>query len=314
MATTMARDEPAAPMVAAGGWQASGGQTTFVVVARDYYQTLGVDRAATDDAIKRAYRKLARELHPDVTGDDPRATERFKAVTEAYEVLSDPQRRRSYDMFGTRDAPPPAGPGFPPLDLDGLLDKVFPGRRRTPRPEPGRDVEKTLKISFAESYLGVTRPLGDGLKVVVPAGIDDGARLRLKGKGEHGVHDGPDGDLYVVVLVDDDPRFRREGLDLHVDVPVPLSTVLLGGTVAIPLPALAGAAADVLTLTVPAATQGGQVFRLRGRGFARPGNRGSERGDLLATLQVRIPRVDDEERAGVEALLRRLEGAKERER
>jgi curved DNA-binding protein len=280
-------------------------------VARDHYRTLGVGRSATEADIKRAYRKLARELHPDVTGDDARATERFKAVTEAYEVLSDPQRRRSYDLFGTRDAPPPPGPGFPPIDLDSLLEQVFPGRKRKPRPEPGRDVERELTITLAESWGGVTRPLGESLKVVVPAGIDDGARLRLKGKGEPGNHGGPDGDLYVVVRVTDDARFRREGNDLLVDVVVPLSTALLGGTATIALPTAPGVEGTAVTLTIPAATQGGQVFRLRGKGFPRATSAGAAttttRGDLLVTLQVRVPRVGDADRGDVEALLRRLE-------
>jgi curved DNA-binding protein len=274
----------------------------LVDVARDYYRQLGLARGASDADIKRAYRKLARELHPDVTGDDPSATERFKAITEAYEVLSDPQRRRSYDLFGSRDSPPPGGPGGPPLDFDGLLDQLFPGRRQKKRPEPGTDTERSLRISFVESYAGVTRALDETLKVVVPAGMDDGARLRVRGKGSRGAHGGPDGDLYVVVHVDAHPTFRRDDVDLLVDVVVPLSTVLLGGSVEIPLP---GASAGV-KMTVPAGTQGGQVFRLRGKGFPRtPG--ADVRGDLLTTVQVRIPRVDDNDRAEVIAMLGRLE-------
>jgi len=270
-------------------------------VARDYYRQLGVPREASDADIKRAYRKLARELHPDVTGDDPRATEQFKAITEAYEVLSDPQRRRSYDLFGTRDAPPPGGAGVPPLDLDGVLDQLFPGRKKRKRPEPGTDAERSLRISFAEAYTGVTRALDGALKVVVPAGIDDGARLRVRGKGGRGADGGPDGDLYVQIHVDPHPTFRRDGDDVLVDVVAPLSTMLLGGAVAVPLPA--GAA---VKMTVPAGTQGGQVFRLRGKGFVHsPG--GDACGDVLATIQIRIPQVDDGDRAAVDALLQRLE-------
>jgi curved DNA-binding protein len=284
-------------------WQPRCARRSFEEVARDYYRTLGVDRGASEPDIKRAYRKLARELHPDVTGDDPRATERFKAITEAYEVLSDPQRRRSYDLFGTRDAPPPGGPGGPPLDFDGVLDQLFPGRKKKKRPEPGVDTERSLRIGFVDAYVGVTRALDQTLKVVVPAGIDDGARLRLKGKGAKGVNGGPDGDLYVVVHVDAHPVFRRDGHDVLVDVVVPLSTVLLGGSVEIPVP---DGDKTSVKMTLPAGTQGGQVFRLRGRGFARTVGEGT-RGDLLATVQVRIPRVDDADRDDAAALLRRLE-------
>ncbi len=265
-------------------------------MARDYYRILGVERGATDGDIKRAYRKLAREFHPDVTGDDPKATERFKQVTVAYETLSDPQRRRSYDMFGTKDQPPPSGPGFS-LDVDTLLDQVFPNRKKTPRPSPGTDVEKKLKVSFVEAWTGASK-LVDTLKIVVPAGVDSGTRLRVKGKGDKGKDGGPDGDLYVVIEVVDDPRFMRDGLDIHVDVKTPLATVLLGGVVEVPLPD--GSA----RLTIVAATQGGQIFRLRGKGFVKAS--GSIRGDLLATIRVVIPAVPEDAVDDVAALLGRL--------
>lgn len=271
-------------------------------MARDYYRILGVEKGADIADVKRAYRKLARELHPDVTGDDPRATERFKQVTEAWEVLSDPQRRRSYDLFGTKDAPPPGGDGgFP--NLDSLLDQVFPNRKKKPRPEAGVDVDDGVRVSFHEAFSGCEKVLaGSKLKVTVPAGIDDGTRLRLKGQGAKGESGGPDGDRYVRVTVDDDPNFRRDGLDVTVDVTVPLSTVLLGGVVDIPL---CGVGATSVKMTLPAATQGGQVFRLRGKGFVKLN--GSVRGDLLATVQVKIPVVDEVDRSAVAALLGRLE-------
>lgn len=269
-------------------------------MARDYYRILGVDKGASEGDIKRAYRKLARELHPDVTGDDGRATERFKQCTEAYEILSDPQRRRSYDLFGTRDQPPPTGPTFPNLDMDSLLDQIFPNRKKKARPEAGVDVEDTIHVSFREAFSGCDRSV-QKIKVTVPAGVDDGTRLRLKGQGAKGNAGGPDGDRYVLVHVDDDPLFRRDGLDVCVDVVVPLGTVLLGGVVDIPIPDVAGSHAR---MTVPAGTQGGQVFRLRGRGFAKL--QGGARGDLLATLQVKIPTVSTSDREAVEGVLKRL--------
>lgn len=263
-------------------------------VHRDFYRVLGVEKNASEGEIKRAYRKLARELHPDVTGDDPRATERFKEITVAYETLSDPQRRRSYDLFGTRDAPPP-GPGLD-LDLDRLLDQIFPGRKKKPKPEPGVDVEKTITISFVDAYTGATRAL-DGLQIVVPAGVVDGTRLRVKGRGGRGLHGGPDGDLYVVVRVTPDARFRRAGDDVLIDVGVPVRTALLGGQVELPLPD------GTARLTIPATTQGGRVFRLRGKGFA---GKNGQRGDLLATVRIQLPAVPEGLRDDVDALLSRL--------
>jgi DnaJ-class molecular chaperone len=265
-------------------------------VARDYYRLLSVERNASEGEIKRAYRKLARELHPDVTGDDPRATERFKEITVAYETLSDAQRRRSYDMFGTRDAPPPRGIN---LDLDSLLDQVFPNRKKKPRPEPGVDLEKALPVTFIESYTGCIKSL-ERIKVTVPAGVDTGTRLRLKAQGGKGFDGGPDGDLYVIIHVADDSRFRRDGDDVVVDITVPLKTVMLGGAVDIPLPD--GSA----RMTVPASTQGGRVFRLRKKGFPRPGAATGVRGDLLATVRVQIPTVPVDLVDDVTALLAKL--------
>jgi curved DNA-binding protein len=273
-------------------------------VARNHYQTLGLRRDASEEDVKRAYRKLARELHPDVTGNDPQLTDRFKAITEAYEVLSDPERRRSYDLFGTRDAPPPSGPGRPAIDLDSMFEQLFPGRKKKPRPEPGTDVEKPLQITFLESWSGATRELDDTLKVVVPAGIDDGARLRLKGKGLPGSDGGPAGDLYVVVAVTPDPVFQRDGADVHVDVVVPLSVTLLGGVIDVPVPSTE--AGSVVKMTLPPSTQGGQVFRLRNKGFPKSIG-AATRGSVLVTVQIRVPTVAEEDRADVEALLARLE-------
>ena len=265
-------------------------------MARDYYRILGVERDASDSEVKRAYRKLARELHPDVTGDDPRATERFKQCTVAYETLSDPQRRRSYDMFGNKDSPPPPSPGFS-LDVDTLMDQLFPNRKKKTRPSPGTDIEKSLQVSFLEAYIGAAKTV-DRIKVIVPAGVDDGTRLRVKGQGEKGLDGGPNGDLYVVIAVGTDPRFRRDGVDVFVDVKAPLSTVLLGGVVEVPMPD------GTATLTVAERTQGGQVFRLRGKGFTKAN--GSVRGDLLATIHVSIPAVPADALDDVKALLARL--------
>jgi molecular chaperone DnaJ len=339
-----------------------------VASSRDYYRTLGVSKGASDAEIKRAYRRLARQLHPDVTGDDPRSTERFKEITEAYEVLSDPRRRRSYDLFG---GPGPTGrPGSDagPQPFAGFADAFTEVLRRTQRrsagPEPGIDVERTLAVTLAEAATGcekvleldVTRPCavcegkgwpkdkppetcpdcagtgtkggtfplkrtcprceglgnvrrytckacaGEGhkrdkerLKVTVPAGVDDGTRLRLKGRGEAGRNGGIAGDLYVVVEVEPDPRFERDGADLRTTLRVGLRDALLGGRAEVPLPD--GSA----VMTIPPGTQGGQIFRIRGRGMPRLA--GDRSGDVLVTVQLRIPReLSADARALVEKL------------
>jgi curved DNA-binding protein len=256
---------------------------------------LGVARSASEGDIKRAYRKLAREFHPDVTGDDPRATERFKEISVAYETLSDPQRRRNYDLFGSRDAPPPSGPGIH-LDLDSLLDQVFPSRKKKRRPEPGIDLEKSITVPFVDAFSGCTVAV-DALSVVVPAGVVDGTRLRVKGHGGRGLDGGPDGDLYVVVRIAADPRFRREADDVLMTVSVPLRTSLLGGYVELTLPD--GSA----RLRIPPTTHGGRIFRLRNKGWRR---KNGERGDVLVTVHIEVPTVPDALSTDVDALLKRL--------
>lgn len=320
--------------------------------SRDYYQALGIGRSATDAEIKRAYRRLARQLHPDVTGDDARSTERFKEITEAYEVLSDPRRRRHYDMFGTPAANGPA-PGPDPFAgfADAFADVLRRSQRRQAGPEPGVDVERNITVTLAEAATGTektmtldvlracagcggngwphdnppeacpecrgtgtrggTFPLkrtcprcdgngtvrryackrcaGEGhrreeetLTVTVPAGVSQGTKLRLKGRGDVGVRGGPQGDLYVVVDVATDPRFERAGADLKTTLRVGLREVLLGGHAEVPLPD------GTAVMTIPSGTQGGQVFRLRGRGMPRLGS--DKSGDLFVTVQVRIPK------------------------
>ena len=268
-------------------------------MARDYYRTLGVKKGASEAEIKRVYRRLARELHPDVTGDDKASTERFKEITEAYEVLSDTRRRRSYDLFG---APDDKGATGASIDLDTVLDQLFPNRKKKAKPSPGVDYERTLRISLREAFVGCEKVIDEGrrrrIKVTVPAGVDDGTRLRLKGQGEGGEHGGPAGDLYVIIRVYEDARFRREGADLLTEVKVSLKSVLLGAKLDVPLPD------GQVRMTIPAGTQGGQVFRLRQQGFARLA--GGTRGDLLVTLQVEIPRTADKDRPLVEQLLEKI--------
>jgi molecular chaperone DnaJ len=282
-------------------------------VAKDYYKVLGINKRASDREIKQAYRKLARELHPDVTGDDPGATERFKIITEAYETLSDPKRRKLYDRFG--------GPADKSLldslgvtDLVDQIQKIF--QRDGTEPVPGVDCELDTRITFAESYLGLqrevpvtlTRPCSqcqatglvddktcpgcsgrrtriqtEQLRVTFPAGISDGTRLRLKERGTAGRNEGPPGDLFLNVEVSDEEGFERHADDLFCEVRVRLREALLGGAADVKLPG-----GGVLTVTIPPGTQGGQMMRVPKKGFVRLG--GGGRGDLFVTVQIQIPR------------------------
>lgn len=335
-------------------------------MARDYYKVLGVDRGASEADIKRAYRRLARQYHPDVTGDEPSATEKFKEITAAYEVLSDAKRRRAYDLFGGPTGGDDGGAfGDFGASVQEVWNDVF-GRKPNRDPEPGVDVDVDVDVTFTEAFTGTekhvdvdllrpcsecrgtgapsdsvevecaecrgtgqkgvagplplkrTCPRCDGrgkvhprpcpacrgtktrlaqerLKVTIPAGVDTGSRLRLKQKGAAGRNGGPSGDLYVVVAVAPDPRFTRDGEMLQTELRVGLRTALLGGKVDVPLPN--GSA----KMTIPPGTQGGQVFRIRGRGFPRLAS--GVPGDALVTIQLRVPTgLNDDARRLVEEL------------
>jgi DnaJ-class molecular chaperone len=274
-------------------------------LAKDYYKVLGVKKGADDKAIKSAYRKLARQYHPDVTGSDPKATARFRQINEAYEVLSDPVKRRRYDLFGAAGVGggAPGGGNWPPRDFSGFADlfsDLFSGGDKD-RPKPGADREMSLKISLKEAYQGARKKvdLGMGgaegkgskksapLSVSIPAGVESGSRVRLQGKGQAGEMGGPAGDLYLVIEVEDDERFSRQGADLFTEVQIDLSDALFGGSVEVPLPT------GNARITIPAGTQGGQIFRLREKGFADLKNGG--RGSLYATVHIKIPRHLNEE-------------------
>ncbi|HEV3471999.1 MAG TPA: molecular chaperone DnaJ [Actinomycetota bacterium] len=336
----------------------------------DHYAVLGVAREATQEEIKRAYRKLARELHPD-TNPDPAASERFKEVTHAYEVLSDPQKRERYDMFGD-DRMGAAGFG----DFHGISDlfsTFFGGVGSSTRrgPTRGADLLAAVEITLEEAASGVERevevsalvecetcggsgsapgtfPVGctecggtgeirtvrntmlgqmitattcgrcggsgqeivdpcktcrgsgriertDVLTVQVPPGVDDGAQLRVTGRGQAGVRGGRAGDLYVGIRVLSHDTFQRAGADLGCEVTVPMTTAALGGVVTVPT--LEGPE----ELDVEPGTQSGEVVRLAGRGMPRLRSRG--RGELVVLLKVETPVDLSQEEAD---LLRRL--------
>lgn len=293
---------------------------------KDYYKTLGVSKTATEKEIKQAFRKMARECHPDACPDDPKAEARFKEINEAHEVLSDPEKRKKYDTLGsdwqrwqqTGGRPGDfnwgqyaAGGGQGPNvryataeDMEDLFGGGFSdffsqifggmagGRARAGegfgtriRSQRGQDLEQEVEITLEEAFHGTTRALqrdGERLEVKIPQGADTGTRVRLSGKGSPGVGGGPAGNIYLRVNVLPHARFERKGDDLHVTFPVDLYTAVLGGEVRVPT--LEG---DVL-LKIPAGTQNGRLFRLRGKGMPALRKAG-QRGDLLAKVEVQLP-------------------------
>jgi curved DNA-binding protein len=296
-------------------------------MARDFYEVLGVSRDADQSEIQRAYRKLARTLHPDVN-KDPGAEERFKGLSEAYDVLSDPDQRKRYDAFGEdfrrvgADVDPDAyrrsrayagagaggerssgwGGGGPSggfrysgsgddVDLEDLLGGIFGGRGRGRGgwgPVSGSDHETEVEVSVEEAYKGTQRTLSisgpDGPRTIdvnIPAGVADGQRIRLRGQGGEGSGGGEAGDLYLIVRIAPHPRYRLEGRDLHMLLPLAPWEAALGSSVDIDTPG------GPATVNVPAGTSSHRRLRLKGRGL--PNKRGTP-GDLYAEAQIKVPR------------------------
>jgi curved DNA-binding protein len=271
------------------------------MAGKDYYKILGVDRKAGERDIKQAYRKLARQYHPDVNPGDKSAEEKFKQINEAYEVLSDKEDRQKYDKYGdqwqhaeqfeqaqrqqasSRDF----GQGGPRVfysegDFGSIFDDLLRGfgtGRGQAQPRRAQSLEHPVEVTLEEAYRGTTRTLsfadGKRLEVKVPAGVRTGSRVRLAGKGARG------GDLYLKVTVKPHPTFERRGDDLLVGVSVPLVVAMLGGEAQVPT--LKGKVA----LKIPAETQNGRTFRLAGQGMPHLGN--SSRGDLMARVRVVLP-------------------------
>jgi molecular chaperone DnaJ len=286
-------------------------------LAEDLYKVLGVPKGASAEEIKKAYRKLARKYHPDRNPDDAAAEEKFKQVQGAYDTLSDPEKRREYDSggpafegFGGR-GPFTAGPagqgGF--VDLGDLLSSMF-GRGGGPRgfPEqPGRDLETEVPLSFRQAIDGtrvtVSGAGGKRYKADIPAGIRDGARIRLAGKGEPSPGGGPPGDLYVVTRVKPSQVFKRLGDgNLEVRVPITVAEALRGATIEVPT--LDG----TKKIKVPAGTKHGTVQRLRGEGPPKQPGRG--RGDIRYRLEIDVPKkLTSEQEEAVEKLAETLNGS-----
>jgi len=327
----------------------------------DYYDVLGVERDADEDAIKRAYRKLAFKYHPDHNPDDPDAEAHFKEAAEAYEILRDPQKRARYDRFGHEGMGEFGSQGFSnPEDIFGAFGDIFSEvfgfgghSRRGPRPHAGADLRYNLPIDFRQAAKGtevnlripkqepcpechgsgaepgtspetcqqcrgagqvyqtqgffrvaITCPIcrGEGkiirspcvecrgrgkvvrereIKVRVPAGVDDGSRLRLRGEGEPGGYGGPPGDLYVVISVQPDKTFRRQGQDLVVTKEISMIQAALGDKIEVET------LDEPVSMEIPKGTQSGRVFQIAGLGVPHPN--GGRTGDLLVEVIVKTP-------------------------
>ena len=285
---------------------------------KDYFQVLGVDRSADADAIKRAFRKLARQYHPDVNPGDASAEARFKEISEAYEVLSDPDKRRRYEQFGQywnqAGAPGGAGPG---MDVDfgrygnfddfigdllgrfggpaggggfqssgvpggGFSGGGFPRGNAAARTPVNLDAEASVSITFAEAFRGTERTLSvnnERVQVRIPSGVKNGSRLRLKDKGNLQPGTGRRGDLFLNLNVKDHPVWRLEDDQLKADLPVSLDELALGATVTVMTPD------GEAQVAIPAGTAPGRSLRLKSKGWPAKGGR----GDLLLTLALVMP-------------------------
>jgi DnaJ-class molecular chaperone len=290
----------------------------------DPYATLGVARAATEAEIKKAYRKLAKELHPDKNKDNPKATERFSQVTQAYDLLTDKDKRARFDRGEIDGDGNPVAPfgfgggqqgGFRPGggqfdfggeangDLGDIFEGLFGGaggRRgggfsggfggfgRKPAAK-GANVAYRLAVPFEDaarlSPQRITLRDGKTIDLKLPAGVEDGTQMRLAGKGEEGP--GGFGDAIVTIEITPHRFYQRVGDDIRLDLPISLSEAVLGGQIRVPTPD------GAVMLTVPKGSNSGKVLRLKGRGFHKKGGASGARGDLLVTLMVDLP-VDDD--------------------
>lgn len=277
-------------------------------MSEDLYAVLGVPKSADADAIKKAYRRLAKDLHPDRHPGDKAAEARFKSVNKAYDALSDEKKRKLYDEFGEDGlregfdpeqaraqrawqsrGHPRGGPSIEEIfgadgghvDLGDVFGDMF-GRRR--RPMRGRDLETEATIGFVDAVRGTTlemrSPHGGAVHVRIPAGAEEGSRVRVSGHGMPSPGGGPPGDLILVLHVTPHAHLRREGNDLHLDLPITIAEAYGGAKVKVPT------IGGHVTLKVPERTQSGSVVRLRGKGVAR---RGHAPGDLYVHFLVRVP-------------------------
>jgi DnaJ-class molecular chaperone len=276
----------------------------------DPYEVLGVAKTATPDEIRKAYRQLAKKLHPDLNPGDKRAEERFKEVSAANDLLSDPEKRRRYDAgeidaSGAERAPPnaryyreyAAGGGHPYESQSGFADfaesddlfaELMRRSAEQARRRPGADLHYQLSVPFLDAVNGASKtislPQGGTLQVTIPPGVEDGQTLRLRGKGAPSPGEGPPGDALVQIVVEPHRYFKREGDDIHLELPITLKEAALGGEVR------AATTTGGVMLKIPRHSNTGDVLRLRGKGVGR---RGGRAGDELVTLKVAMPKEPD---------------------
>lgn len=303
---------------------------------KDYYATLGVAKSASEAEIKKAYRKLAREFHPDVNPGNKAAEARFKEINEANEVLGNAETRRKYDDLGSNwrnydqagdqqsaqharrrsrtvtqeEVSEMFGGGG---SFSDFFTTFFGGQEygaRQARPRRGRDAEQLLNLTLEEAFSGAGRHLSierngkpHTVEVRIPAGIKEGSRVKVRGEGEPGGGEMPAGDLYLVVRLLPHNKFERRGQDLHTRVGVPVTTAVLGGEISVPT--LSGSS---LKLRVPELTPAGRTFRLRGHGM--PDTKSPEvRGDLFVAVDIQIPAQLSEQAKEHYRALEKLAGA-----
>ncbi len=310
---------------------------------RDYYEVLGVPRTADDKAIKSAYRKLARRYHPDMNPGNAKAEEQFKGINEAYEVLSDPDKRHRYDQFGqyfdkrvspssgptpssspasSQGAGPRQGTGqAPPSGFDfgrfGSFEEFIEellggGRARGGRSRPGirgenqeGKVELTLEEAFSGTRKRIKTPSGEVIEVRIPAGVRTGSKVRVSGKGKEGPLGGPAGDFLLLIHLKPHPKYTLEGDDLIYELPITPSEAVLG--VQVEVPTLDGK----VRLTIPAGTTTGKMLRLGSRGLAKSGT--NRRGDQRVRIKVDIPRDPSPEEKTLYEKLSQIESYRPRD-
>jgi len=277
----------------------------------DYYKVLGIDKNASAEDIKKAYRKLARKYHPDINPNNKEAHKKFQEINEANEVLSDPEKRKKYDQYGKdwkhaeefekarqqqqrqRAYSGSEEPFFGESNegnFSDFFESLFGGGTgtRSNRRETrfrGQDYEAELHLSLREAYTTHQRTItidGKNIRITIPAGVENGQKIRLKGHGAPGVNGGPNGDLYITFIIEDDPQFKRLGNDLYTNAEINLYTAILGGETTIET--LSGK----LKLKVPAGTQNDSKTRVKGKGFPMYRKEG-EFGDLYITYKVNLP-------------------------
>ena len=271
---------------------------------KDFYKILGVAKDVSEAELKKVYRKLARQFHPDSNPGDAKAEARFKEISEAYSVLSDAEQRKEYDAVramggGARFTQGTGGPGQSAGGFEDVFSNIFGGGGggfgggnpfgggfggRGFGPQPGQDKSVSITINFIDSVKGTTEKLRlegeEPLSVKIPAGINDGAKVKVRGKGYPSPNGGPAGDLLVTVIVKTHPVFTRDGLNLRVTVPVTFAEAVIGQTIQVPT--LGG---EPVKLKVAPGTPNGRVLRVKGRGIET--TKGT--GDLLATVEIAVP-------------------------